>query len=169
LHQDDSTRFEERAYRVFAEVGKEQMIPFKEIAASAALGFFKGVLNKQRMKRLGAFPGPPEPFEKRLHVVFSGPLVEEMMYRAAPEKLFGTKLPVGFTAIPFAIDHLVSDSTARARRGLPPSSATHKALRFADVAFGGYLYERAYRSSGLLGAFACHALHNYFSSRGFRR
>lgn len=144
------------------------MKAWKEIAASAALGFFKGVLNKERMKRLGAFPEPPDP-NQLLHVVLSGPLTEEMLYRAAPEKLFGTKLPVGFTAIPFAVDHLVSDAAYRTKRGLPPIPATHKALRFADVALGGYLYERAYRSSGLLGAFVAHSLHNYFSSKGFRR
>jgi len=140
------------------------MKAWKEIAGAAALGFFKGVLIRQRMHQLGTYPAP-EPLEKRLHSVLSGPLMEEMLYRAMPERLFG-HLPTGFTALPFAADHVLSDSAARARRGLPPSSMLAKSMRFADVAFGGYLYERAYRSSGLLGAFVAHSLHNYFSGVG---
>lgn len=103
------------------------------ILASALFGLTKGMLRE----------GPPSlPFGK---VVVTGPVMEEVLYRAVP-KLAG--VPSTVSALGFAVDHVKSEGRS------------NDLARFADVFAGGLLYESAYKQFGLLGAIAAHASHN---------
>lgn len=120
------------------------------IVASAMFGLMKGI----GAARHSAQPSAPS---SMLH--FIGPLWEEVVYRAVPLGLGGSRLPRGITALPFAVDHIIGES----KLGLSGAAA---AARFADVFLGGLLYEGAYRRYGLLGSTLAHCLHNIGCSVG---
>ncbi len=63
-------------------------------------------------------------------------------------------------AVTFAVDHVLSDS----RKG--PMTTKELVGRFGDVLLGGLLYEKSFRSAGLLGAIASHSAHNLFVGVG---
>ena len=130
------------------------MTPAQCIAASAALGFFKSFA-------LGRYCGPRCPPKRAsLHSVLLGPVVEEVMYRAAPLQIAGKRLPVGFTALPFALDHILPEAAHGASFG-------RLLFRALEVGLGGYLYETAYRNGGYFAAVAGHSAHNLAASYGF--
>ena len=130
------------------------MTPFGAIAASAALGFFKSLA-------LGRHCAVCPPKRASVHSVLLGPAQEELIYRASLLHLAGTKkLPVGFTAIPFAVDHILPEVSAGASLG-------RVLFRGLEVALGGYLYESAYREGGYFAAVAAHAAHNFMAAKGF--
>lgn len=112
------------------------------LAASIAFGLLKGALK--------ARPTPPAP----RGAYTTGPLTEELVYRAFPLGITGGRLPFGSTAVHFAADHLRTEKT--------PAPV----VRFADVLAGGLLYEYAYRRYGFFGAWACHAAHNLACTLG---
>lgn len=118
------------------------------VVASALFGFVKGFMSK----------GKPPDGSVATH--FAGPIYEEMAYRALPIAIFGDKLPNGWTALAFAIDHL----SGEVQKHHYTTEAT--VARFADVFLGGVLYERAYRRWGLFGAVASHVLHNIAVNAG---
>lgn len=128
----------------------------KTILAAAAYGFAKGFAMARVSPRVSAGGGP-----NWVSHYLLGPLREEAFYRAAPLS-FGDLGLEGWTAVPFALEHVVQESA----RG------THDAAtgfgRFADVMLGGVLYEKAYRQYGLLGAVVAHSLHNIFTGVGAR-
>jgi membrane protease YdiL (CAAX protease family) len=104
----------------------------------------------------GLVLGPSRPQEDPGFTNFGAPIMEELLYRAAPMSFAGAALPKGWTAAVFAAHHVLAEG----RGGLGAVA------RFADVLGGGYLYEQAYRSHGLLGAIAAHALHNTLTGFG---
>ncbi len=116
--------------------------------ASAAFGLVKG---------LTAAPGAARGFSAEQD--FIGPVQEEFLYRGVP--LWAVPgLPFGTTAVTFAVDHVLSDS----RKG--PMTTKELVGRFGDVLLGGLLYEKSFRSAGLLGAIASHSAHNLFVGVG---
>jgi len=118
------------------------------ILLSAAFGLLKGATIAAHER------------EPSLVLDVAGPLYEEAIYRAVPLYTFGNRVPRGFTALHFAVDHVFSEHQ---RLGLNGPAA---ALRFADVFAGGLLYEMAFRRWGLFGAFAAHAAHNFMCGFG---
>lgn len=130
----------------------------KEILAAAAFGFAKGLVAGKANPCAELGGGP----HWTAHSLM-GPLYEEAMYRALPLYLGGANLPTGYTAIPFALEHVIQES----KRGLHQSTASAFG-RFADVFLGGVLYEKAFRKWGILGAFAAHAAHNLMTTAGLR-
>lgn len=129
----------------------------REILAAAAFGFAKGLF-AGRANPDAQLGGP----HWTAHSLM-GPLYEETLYRALPLYLGGAyaKLPVGWTAVPFALEHVVQENN----RGLHQTTASAFA-RFTDVFLGGLLYEKAFRRWGILGAFAAHAAHNAMTTAG---
>jgi hypothetical protein len=126
------------------------------LLASAAFGFLKG-LTAQRQGQFNA--------EKDVYA----PLREELIYRSGPFWTFGN-VPYGSTAAVFAVDHVISDLRIAAQHQRPVT-ARELIARLGDVALGGWLYESAFRQSGIIGAFAAHAAHNLavgFGSRARR-
>lgn len=122
-----------------------------QVLASIAFGLVKG------------FAAPRAAQSSSLQQNFLGPLREEAVYRAAPFAAFGSSIPTGATAAMFAADHLVSDL-----KQTPTMTGTQMLGRLGDVLLGGYLYEGAYRSAGIVGAVAAHGLHNAAVSFGQR-
>lgn len=126
------------------------------VVAAAALGFAKGFAHARRS---------PESAPDDTHWVnysVLAPLREEALYRMAPMHLLGNAhLPVGWTAVPFAMEHVAQESV----RGFHGDTSSAFG-RFLDVFLGGVLYEKAYRSHGFFGAFAAHALHNLLVGAG---
>lgn len=118
----------------------------REIVASAAFGFIKAFSE-------GLLVGEAQPIGGWMHSLV-GPAREEMMYRGPLYLGFGS-LPTGWTAVPFAMEHVIQESAL----GMHRSSASAFS-RFADVFLGGVLYEKAFRRWGILGAIAAHAAHN---------
>mgnify|MGYP001584275833 CR=1 FL=1 len=115
------------------------------ILISAFFGFLKGFLHNGELH---------SDARSRWTVNFAGPVVEETVYRALPLYAFGDRLPHGWTALAFAIDHVSGEVE---RHHYTPARTVG---RFADVLFGGIMYERAFRQWGILGAIAAHCLHN---------
>lgn len=112
------------------------------ILAAAAFGFVKGLVLKGRSPdRVTAMHGMSSRFAGALH--------EEVQSRWVPFQRTGGQMPIGGSALPFAMGHYAPG----APNGL-------NALRVADAVAGGLLYESAFRSFGLLGAIAAHAIHN---------
>lgn len=126
------------------------------ILAAAAFGFAKGFAMAKVNPRADAGGG-----KNWLAHYLLGPLREEAFYRAAP-LAFGDIGLEGWTAVPFALEHVVQEA----------SRGSHDAVsgfgRFADVMLGGVLYEKAYRQYGLFGAVLAHSLHNVFTGVGAR-
>jgi len=119
------------------------------ILASAAFGYFKALA----AKRLG-MPASKPNFTRE---ILSAPLEEEFRYRVLPFLSAGD-VPIGSTAVPFALAHRV--------KGLPRS---FNSFRVLDATTGGLLYEAAYRQYGFFGAFLAHALHNLGVTLGEKR
>lgn len=112
------------------------------IVLAGAFGFLKGIL--------GGSPSRSRSLSSYVAAGLGASLIEETVYRALPNALFGG-LPMGFTAAKFAADHIAPGELPR---GQSPVS------RFVDVFAGGLLYESAFERGGLLGAVAAHCLHN---------
>jgi membrane protease YdiL (CAAX protease family) len=119
-----------------------------EILASAAFGFLKGFLMR--------VPERSSTGVSHLHAVITGPLSEELLYRAMLPAINGRPVHRALSAGIFATDHVLSEF----RRFGPAMTPGRAVTRFADVFAGGMLYENAYRRSGILGAFLAHAAHN---------
>lgn len=131
----------------------------REVLAAAALGLAKGLV-----------AGVTQPRAEHLtvsqwaHHSLLGPLYEETVFRALPLYMHGTKrLPVGWTAVPFAMEHVLQESS----RGRHQTVASAFG-RFADVFLGGVLYEKSFRRWGILGAFLAHAAHNIMTNAGVK-
>src|SRR5574342_216632 len=121
------------------------------ILISAAFGLIKGMI---------AGPRPEGTELDGLHVNVVGPVYEEALYRAMPISL--GNFPRGLSALTFAIDHVIGEHRRFGLAGLD------LALRFADVFFGGWQYEKAYRTSGFVSACAAHMAHNMCVGLGRR-
>lgn len=88
--------------------------------------------------------------------VFGAPVIEETMYRWAPEQFAeaaGKTMPQGLSAAIFAIDHAVEAAD-------DGDTTSQVLMRLTDVFLGGLVYEKAFKAYGLLGAIGAHALHN---------
>jgi membrane protease YdiL (CAAX protease family) len=87
--------------------------------------------------------------------ILGAPVWEEALYRWAPNAAadaVDAKIPTGWTAAAFALDHVAAEAK--------DSTSSQLAFRFADVFVGGLIYENAFKAHGLLGAIGAHALHN---------
>lgn len=125
------------------------------IVLAAAFGFLKGYFVARRS------PEQPADGSRWLTHVVMGPLWEEAVYRAIPLYTTGTMLPRGWTAVPFALEHVLQESEV----GMHQTTGS-TLTRFADTFFGGVLYELAFRRFGLLGAVVAHSLHNVSTFAG---
>lgn len=114
---------------------------------SALSGLLKGVM----------FEAPPDWRARGFGDVLESATKEELLYRGALGFL-GSKLPAGAGAVIFAADHVLNNGEQH--------SFGSGAVRFADVFLGGLLYERAFKSYGLLGAVAAHTAHNLAVAAG---
>lgn len=122
---------------------------FGPFLASVAFGFLKGFTSNEQSEGF------------RAEQDFIGPVKEEFLYRGMPLWMF-PNLPVGTTAVTFAVDHVISDARKHAMTPL------QMVARLGDVFLGGYLYESAFRGSGIAGAIASHIGHNASISVGQR-
>lgn len=124
------------------------------IIVSALFGFVKGYFSE----------GPHREVDRDHEIAANlvAPVREEMIYRAIPLYTFGDAFPKGGTAVAFAIDHVMGEGPRLGYRTGP------MAARFADVFFGGLLYEYAFRRWGIFGAVAAHSFHNVMCGVGYR-
>jgi len=122
------------------------------LALAGLFGFVKGLLASHQPTASGPH---------WLHSVVAAPIYEEAIFRMVPLQFSGNNLPVGWTGVPFALEHVIQES----KHGM---STSRMFARFTEVAFGGMLYELAYRKWGLLGAAASHSGHNFGVKLGNR-
>lgn len=120
------------------------------VLLSALFGFLKGFTSST----------PSQGWSLENH--FWSPVKEELLFRGAPLWAF-PHLPVGTTAVAFAGEHLASDWKKD-----PTMTPLQVVARLGDVFLGGWLYERAFRRSGILAAIGAHLAHNNAISLGQR-
>lgn len=126
---------------------------YAPLLISAAFGLLKGLISAE-VEDEAHFS-----LEQDLY----GPVKEELIFRGAPLWV-EPNLPVGTTALAFAVEHVFSDY----RRSQRTPTATEVVARLGDTFLGGLCYETAFRQNGIFAAIAAHAVHNLAVGAGAR-